>query len=160
MAKYNCVFRTSYFCVTDEKAYEEFKNHIVVQDTVDDIKFWHKRGDCMESDDVKFNTDRPIKHAFGGYTQIRGYEDIENYDSKLPYHFPDYNVFLSKLSEIVAPGSACIITEVGNNGLRFIGAKADIVTHKNYRRLELRHIVRDSLFEEEKILYIDDDMWF
>lgn len=76
------------------------------------------------------------------------------------YPFPDYDLFLKKLSEIVAPGSACIITEVGNNALRFIGAKADIVTHKNYRTLELRHIVRDSLFEEEKILYIDDDMWF
>lgn len=50
--------------------------------------------------------------------------------------------------------------EVGNNGLRFIGAKANIVTHKNYRRITLRDIVKDSLIEKEKIIYNDDDMWF
>ena len=160
MAKYNCVFRTSYFCVTDEQKYEEFKNHIDVCGSTDDIKFWHKHGDFMESDDVKFDTDEPIKHAFGGYTQIRGYEDIENYDSKLEYKFPDYNLFLSKLSEIIAPDSACIITEVGNNALRFIGAKVDVVTHKNYRTFTLQDIVRDSILEKENILYNDDDMWF
>lgn len=32
MAKFDCVFRTSYFYVTDEKKYEEFKRHIVVGD--------------------------------------------------------------------------------------------------------------------------------
>ena len=73
---------------------------------------------------------------------------------------PNYDLFLQKLSEIVAPDSACIITEVGNNGLRFIGAKADIVTHKNYRTLKLQDTVKDSLFEKEKICYNDSDMWF
>lgn len=160
MAKFDCVFRTSYFCVTDEQAYEEFKKHIVVRDNINDINFWHKRGDFMESDEVKFDTDRAIKHAFGGYTQIRGYEDIENYYSKLTYQFHDYNLFLSKLSEIIAPGSACIITEAGNNGLRFIGAKADIVTHGNHRTLKLHDIVKNSLLEKEKIIYNDDNMWF
>ena len=161
MAKFDCVFRTSYFYVTDEKKYEEFKRHIVVGDNTNNINFWHKRGDRIESDSIKPNTDEAIKHAFGGHTQIKGYvEDIEHYDRDLMDPSPDYDLFLQKLSEIVAPGSACIITEVGNNGLRFIGAKADIVTHKNYRRLMLRSIVRDSLFENEKILYNDSDMWF
>ena len=156
MAKYNCVFRTSYFCVTDEQKYEEFKKHIAVWgDDINNVDFWHRHGDFMESDNIKFDTDGAIRHAFGGYTQIMGYiEDIEHDP------FPDYDLFLKKLSEIIAPGSACIITEVGNNGLRFIGAKVDIVTHKNYRTLEMRHIVKDSLLEKEKILYIDDDMWF
>ena len=160
MAKFDCMFRTSYFYVTDEKKYEEFKKHIVVWDD-NSINFWHKRGDCMENDSIKPNTDEAIRHAFGGHVQIRGYvEDIEHYDCELMDPFPDYDLFLQKLSEIVAPGSACIITEVGNNGLRFIGAKADIVTHKNHRRLTLRDIVGDSLLENEKILYNDDDTWF
>ena len=155
MAKFDCVFRTSYFYVTDEKKYEEFKKHIVVRDNINNINFWHRRGDCMESDSIKPNTDEAIRHAFGGHTQIRGYvEDIEHDP------FPGYDLFLQKLSEIVAPGSACIITEVGNNGLRFIGAKAEIVTHKNHRRLTLCDIASDSLLENEKILYNDDDMWF
>lgn len=48
----------------------------------------------------------------------------------------------------------------GNNGLRFLGAKVDVVTHKNYRTFTLQDIVRDSFLEEEKILYNDGDMWF
>ena len=159
MAKYNCVTRSSYFYVTDEFKYEKFRQHIVVRDSDERIEFWHKVGDKLKSDSVYDG--KNMKHAFGGYTQILGYvEDIEHYDRELMNTFPDYNLFLQKLSEIIAPGSACIITEVGNNGLRFIGAKADIVTHKNYRRLTLRDIVRDSLLENEKILYNDDDMWF
>lgn len=156
MAKYDCVFRTSYFYVTDEEKYEEFKKHIVVQDIMNGINFWHKRGDLIENDDIKFDThDGRIAHAFGGYNQIKGY-----YDGKESCPLPDYELFLQKLSEIVAPGSACVITEVGNNRLRFIGAKADIVTHKNYRRVNLCNIVKDSLLEKEKILYSDGDMWF
>lgn len=161
MAKFDCVFRTSYFYVTDEKKYGEFKRHIVVGDNTNNINFWHKRGDRIESDSIKPNTDEAIKHAFGGHTQIEGYvEDIEHYDRDLMDPSPDYDLFLQKLSEIVAPGSACIITEVGNNGLRFIGAKADIVTHKNHRRLMLNAIAKGSLLENEEILYNDDDMWF
>lgn len=161
MAKYNCTFRTSYFYVIDEKKYEEFKRHIVTWDNINNINFWHKRGDCMESDSIKFDTNEKIRHAFGGYTQIRGYvEDIEHYDSKIMKPFPNYYLFLQKLSEIVAPGSACIITEVGNNALRFIGATADIVTHKNHRTLKLQDIVKDNLLEKERIPYNDGDMWF
>lgn len=94
MAKYNCVFRTSYFCVTDEQKYEEFKKHIVVRDNMDNINFWHKRGDFMESDSVQFYTDKAIRHAFGGHTKIRGYvEDIEHDLS------PDYDLFLQKLPD-------------------------------------------------------------
>ena len=159
MAKYNCVTRSSYFYVTDEFKYEKFRQHIVVRDNDERVEFWHKVGDKLKSDSVYDG--KNMKHAFGGYTQILGYvEDIEHYDRDLMNPSPDYNLFLQKLSEIVAPGSACIITEVGNNGLRFIGAKAEIVTHKNHRRLTLRSIVRDSLLEKEKILYNDDDMWF
>ena len=159
MAKYNCVTRSSYFYVVDEFEYEKFKQHIVVRDNDERIEFWHKIADKAESDEVY--TGKNMKHAFGGYTQILGYvEDIEHYDSKLFYPTPDYKLFLEKLSKIIAPNSACIITEVGNNGLRFIGAKANIVTHKNYRRITLRDIVKDSLIEKEKILYNDDDMWF
>ena len=159
MAKYNCVTRSSYFYVVDEFEYEKFRQHIVVRDIYERIEFWHKVGDKLKSDSVYDG--KNMKHAFGCYTKLLGYvEDIEHYDCELMKPSPDYDLFLQKLSEIVAPGSACIITEVGNNGLRFIGAKADIVTHKNHRRLTLHSIVRDSLLEKEKILYNDGDMWF
>ena len=159
MAKYNCVTRSSYFHVIDEFEYEKFKQHIVVRDSDERIEFWHKVGDKLKSDSVYDG--KNMKHAFGGYAKLLGYvENIEHYDRELMKPPLDYNLFLQKLSEIVAPGSACIITEVGNNGLRFIGAKAEIVTHKNHRRLTLRNIVKDSLLENEKILYNDSDMWF
>ena len=153
MANFDCVFRASYFHVIDEKKYEEFKRHIVVWNGINNINFWHKRGDCMESDSIKHDTDKAIRHAFGGYTQIKGYvEDIEHYDYDLMDPLPDYDLFLQKLSEIVAPGSSCVIIEVKDDGLRFIKAKIEIVAHKNYRKL-LRNIARDSLHN-------DNDMWF
>lgn len=161
MANYCCVTRSSYFYVTDENKYEEFKRHIVTCDNTNNINFWHKREDRVESDNVKHDTDKAIRHAFGGHTQIKGYvEDIEHYDRDLMNPSPDYDLFLQKLSEIIAPDSACIITEVGNNAFNFIGAKADIVTHRKHRTLKLHNIVKDSLLEKEKILYSDGDMWF
>ena len=39
MAKFDCVFRTSYFYVIDEQKYEEFKKHIVVRDNINNINF-------------------------------------------------------------------------------------------------------------------------
>ena len=153
MANFDCVLRASYFHVIDEQKYEEFKRHIVTCDNTDNINFWHERGDCDESDNIKPNTGEAIRHAFGGYTQIKGYvEDIEHYDYDLMDPPPDYDLFLQKLSEIVAPGSSCVIIEVEDDGLRFIKAKIEIVTHKNYRKL-LRNIARDSLHN-------DNDTWF
>ena len=153
MANFDCVFRASYFHVIDEQKYEEFKRHIVTCDNMNNINFWHERGDREESDNIKPNTDEAIRHAFGGYTQIKGYvEDIEHYDYDLMDPPPDYDLFLQKLSEIVAPGSSCVIIEVEDDGLRFIKAKIEIVAHKNYRKL-LRNIARDSLHN-------DNDMWF
>lgn len=51
-------------------------------------------------------------------------------------------------------------SRLGINAFNFIGAKADIVTHKKHRTLKLHNIVKDSLLEKENILYNDGDMWF
>ena len=102
-----------------------------------------------------------MKHAFGGYTQILGYvEDIEHYDRDLMNPSPDYDLFLQKLSEIVAPDSACIITEVGNNALRYLGAEVSIVTHNNYETLVLDEIIKNRLSNKKGITYSDIEMWF
>lgn len=159
MTKYNCVTRSSYFYVVDEFEYEKFKQHIVVRDNDERIEFWHKIADKAESDEVY--TGKNMKHAFGGYTQILGYvEDIEHYDSKLSYPTPDYKLFLEKLSKIIAPNSACIITEVGNNALRYLGAEVSIVTHNNYETLVLDEIIKNRLSNKKGITYSDIDMWF
>ena len=154
MTKFDCIFRATYFHVIDEQKYEEFKRHIVTCDNTNNINFWHKCGDCEESDSIKPNTDKTIRHAFGGYTQIKGYvKDIEHYDRNLMDQSPDYDLFLQKLSEIVAPGSSCVIIEVEDDGLRFIKAKIEIVAHKNYKKFMLRNIARGSLHN-------DNDTWF
>ena len=64
MAKFDCVFRTSYFYVIDEKKYEEFKRHIVTCDNTNNINFWHKREDCVESDNVKHDTDKAKRNKW------------------------------------------------------------------------------------------------
>ena len=159
MAKYNCVTRSSYFYVTDEFKYEKFRQHIVVRDSDERIEFWHKLGDKTESDSVYAG--KNMKHAFGGYTQILGYvQYIDHYYSQLFYPTPEYMLFLDKLSKIIAPKSACIITEVGNNALRYLGEEVSIVKHNNYEILVLNEIIKNRLSNKKGITYSDIDMWF
>ena len=159
MAKQNCVTCSSYFHVIDEFEYGKFRQHIVVRDSDERIEFWHKVGDKLKSDSVYDG--KNMKHAFGGQTQILGYvEDIEHYDSKLFYPTPDHKLFLEKLSKIIVPNSACIITEVGNNALRYLGAEVSIVTHNNYETLVLNEIIKNRLSNRKGITYSDIDMWF
>lgn len=158
MAKYNCAFRTSYFYVTDEKKYEEFKKHIVVRDGANSIKFWHKDLDNIVSDDIA--TNGKTKHAFGGYTKLLGYvEDIKYYDEESMLPMPKDKLF-QKLSEIIEKGSACVITEVGNNELRYLGAQVSIITHNNYEPFKLEEMVKKYLLNKKDIVQHDIDMWF
>lgn len=159
MAKYNCAFRTTYFYITDEKKYEEFKKHIVVRDGAKSIVFWHKYLDDIVSDDIA--TNGKTKHAFGGDTKLLGYvEDIEHYDAESMLPTPDYELFLKKLSEIIEQGSACVITEVGNNELRYLGAQVSIITHNNYETFKLEEMVKKYLLNKKDIVQHDIDMWF
>ena len=134
MANYCCTTRSSYFYVTDEDKYEELKKHI---DDDGGLDFWDKKKE-----------DGKIAHAFGGYCQITGYiDDIEAYNNGENDECPDFDFFLQKLSEIIAPGSACVIFQSGNEKLRYVDGFVDVVMHNKVKCESLESIARDVLEE-------------
>ena len=136
MANYCCATRSSYFYVTDENKYEELKKHIADDG---DLDFW---------DEKKENG--KIAHAFGGYCQIIGYvDDLEAYNNGESDETPDYDYFLQKLSEIIAPGSACVIFQAGSEKLRYVDGFVDVVMHNEVRCESLESIARDILKEND-----------
>ena len=114
MANYCCTVRSSYFYVTDEEKYKDLMKHIITCE--DSIECWDKEKDGR------------IAHAFGCYDQIIGYiDDPEAWGDYENDVDPDYDYFLQKLSEIIAPGSACVIMQSGNEKLRCVDGFVDVV---------------------------------
>lgn len=109
---YTGVVRSSYFKVVDDEAYEAFKTHIAT----DDLKFQEKEDE-----------DGSILHAFGRYSDIYGY--VEDYRAYMNgEEEADYSKFMTKLSELIAEGSACVIQNVGHEGLRYISGSVTVIT--------------------------------
>lgn len=137
MANYCCAVRSSYFYVTDEEKYKELMEHIITSE--DFLDCWDEKKD-----------DGRIAHAFGGYSQIIGYvDDLEAYNNGESDVGPDYGYFLQKLSEIIAPGSACVIFQAGNEKLRYVNGFVDVVMHNEVRYESLESIARDILKEND-----------
>ena len=136
MANYCCAVRSSYFYVTDEEKYKDLMKHIITCE--DSLECWDKEKDGR------------IAHAFGCYDQILGYIDDpeawEDYENDVD---PDYDYFLQKLSEIIAPGSACIIFQSGNEKLRYVDGFVDVVMHNEVKCESLESIARDILKEND-----------
>ena len=137
MANYCCAVRSSYFYVTDEEKYKELMEHIITCE--DSIDCWDEKKD-----------DGRIAHAFGCYNQILGYiDDPEAWEDYKNHVDPDYDYFLQKLSEIIAPGSACVIFQAGNEKLRYVDGFVDVVMHNEVRCESLESIARDILKEND-----------
>ena len=136
MANYCCAVRSSYFYVMDEEKYKELMKHIITCE--DSIECWDKEKDGR------------IAHAFGCYDQILGYIDDPKAWKDYENHVdPDYDYFLQKLSEIIAPGSACVIFQAGNEKLRYVDGFVDVVIHNEVKCESLESIARDILKEND-----------
>ena len=136
MANYCCAVRSSYFYVTDEEKYKELMKHIITCE--DSIECWDKEKDGR------------IAHAFGCYDQILGYiDDPEEWEDYENHVDPDYDYFLQKLSEIITPGSACVIFQAGNEKLRYVDGFVDVVMHNEVKCESLESIARDILKEND-----------
>ena len=133
MANYCCTVRSSYFYVTDEEKYKELMEHIITSE--DSLDCWDEK-----------KSDGKIAHAFGCYSPILGYID----DSEaLEYENLDYDLFLHRLSEIIAPDSACVIMQSGNEKLRYIDGYVDVVMYNKVKSKSLESIARDILKEND-----------
>ena len=117
MANYNGTFRSSYFQVENEEAYESLKHHLVA---TDGVEFWDQE------------KDGEIYHGFGGYGCIVGYaEDAKAYEDGESNEEPDYDRFMNELSKIIKEGDACVIMSAGHEKLRYVAGVVTVIT-KNH----------------------------
>lgn len=123
MANYMGFTRTNYFSVTDADKLREIVNRFI----------W--------DDSDSFLEEGYGGYAFGCYGTIDGLrkptldddDDSEDYDD-------DYNVddVYEALQEIVAPGDAIIITEVGYEKLRYLVGDTVVITRDAIEYINLR----------------------
>ena len=117
MANYYGKTRTNYFKVNDPEAFKELLEKCA--GTEDPLKVWAKEEDGF--------------YAFGCESEVAGI-DI-NKDPDDPEY--DYDAFLEALQKCVLPGDAVIITSVGWEKLRYLGADAVIITAKDIEYMSL-----------------------
>lgn len=142
MANYVGTFRSSYFRVEDENAYNSLKHHLVVTDN--DVEFWSKE------------KDGEIYHGFGGYGSIVGYvEDARAYEDGESDEEPDYDRLMEELSEIIKEGDTCVIMSAGHENLRYVSGEVVVITkdHVEYDSLEnrAREIMKDHGVDSSSI---------
>lgn len=109
MANYYGYHRTNYFAVTDEAKFREIMSHVYGAE--ENPQIWEK-----EINGVK-------KFGFGAYSALSGYR--ENADNDFD---TDYDLMCNKLQEVVAPGDAIIITEVGYEKLCYLSGYVTVIT--------------------------------
>lgn len=108
MANYYGTTRTNYFAVTDPERFKEIIGKVVGAE--DNVKVFEREINGVQ------------KYGFGCYTTINGYETD---DEDSPY---DYDAFINDLQDVLAPGDAIVITEIGNEKLRYLHAASQFIT--------------------------------
>ena len=117
MANYSANTRSNYFSVTDEAAFRR----IIAS--------------CIGSDDsitVFEQSDGSGKFGFGCYGQILGV--LINEDDP---DSPDYDAFCYDLQGVLAEDDAIIITEVGNEKLRYLTGYCTVITKNEIRGVDV-----------------------
>lgn len=175
MSNYNAVFRTSYFCVTDEERYKElargFPRGVSHFGKEEDGKTFHAFGDFSSFEyhvpasvsydvPVLFEEGVAVFNSDGKQVSI---EEVDNYDVLFDSALPDRNViwdrnqeedygegfdwFVAELQKILADDSAFVLIESGYEKLRYIDAFVWVVTKKQVRCSSLDDYIAKSLGE-------------
>lgn len=128
MANYMGFTRTNYFSVTDAEKLRDIVGRII----------WDNSGSFLEEGHGGY--------VFGCYGSVIGLrnpkqEDCDNEDSD-----DDYNAdsVYEALQEIVAPGDAIIITEVGYEKLRYLVGDTVVITRDAIEYINLRSAAMEA----------------
>lgn len=128
MANYMGFTRTNYFSVTDAEKLRDIVGRII----------WDNSGSFLEEGHGGY--------VFGCYGYVFGLrkskqEDCDNEDSD-----DDYNAdsVYEALQEIVAPGDAIIITEVGYEKLRYLVGDTVVITRDAIEYINLRSAAMEA----------------
>jgi len=113
MANYNATIRTNYFSVTNESAFRDLIQSVQAEDTV------HLFEDPQPDGGKKF--------GFGCYGYIYGIPITEDEDEY------DMDRFFENLQVLLCESDAIILTEIGNEKLRYLFGMSVIITKKAIR---------------------------
>jgi len=116
MANYYATIRTNYFSVKDENAFRELMQSV-----------------CAEDDVHVFERPQPDgrkKHGFGCYGNIYGIPYENDFDG-------GRNRFLNALQNLVCEDDAIIMTEVGNEKLRYVIGFSIVITSKEIQSISI-----------------------
>lgn len=112
MANYCCVTRTNYFRVKDEDEFRELMSRVYgAEDSVDVWEF------------VMHGVKRFAFGCYGGISGVSNAKADEDDDAET-----SYDEFIAGLQRCVAPDDAIIITEAGNEKLRYVIGQATVIT--------------------------------
>jgi len=118
MANYYGTVRTNYFSVKDEAAFHKLMDSVMAEDEIH----------IFESE----QTDGSKKFGFGCYGTISGIaSDPDDED------WPDRDRFLEALQELVCENDAIIVTEIGNEKLRYVGGISTVITHTKIQYVDM-----------------------
>ena len=118
MADYNAKYLTNYFSVTDE------------------TKFKNLMGSCHAQGEIEIyeqkQPDGNVKYGFGCFGLIDGIsEDGDDGDE-------DIGLFYASLQNIIPPGEAVIITEIGYEKLNYFIACCTVITCDEIKSIDAR----------------------
>jgi hypothetical protein len=117
MANYCATIRSNYFSVKDEVKFRELMNSCSAEDEIY----------VFEAEDGSG------KFGFGCYGSISGIPVGENEDETEE----DLDAFYDALQEVLSEGDAIIITEIGNEKLRYLIGTCTVITSCEIRVFNL-----------------------
>ena len=120
MANYYATIRTNYFSVKDENAFRELFQSVIAAE--DEVHLFEE-----------LQSDGSMKFGFGCYGTISGVcTDSDDEDN------PDWDRFMEALQKLVCEDDAIIITEVGNEKLRYVGGISTVITSTEIRCVDIQ----------------------
>jgi hypothetical protein len=122
MANYNAFIRTNYFAVTDETEFRKIIASVIAEDEVSVFE--------------QPQPDGIMKFGFGLYGSIYGLPTNDNPDDE--DKDPEMDAFESALQNVLAPGDAILMTEIGYEKLRYLTAVCGVITKDAIQYVDLR----------------------
>ena len=129
MANYVGCVRTNYFRVKDMDAFKDIVSRIASEDKVS----------------LFVNEENPELVGFGSLSSIMGIYP-EKYDEDEDIDFCT-DELAAELQKVVAEDDAIIMTEVGNEKLRYVSGGAYIITSREIQYLDLKSIATHTARE-------------
>ena len=131
MANYYGFSRSSYFKVKDEEAYSKLFSRLCVDSCCAGLVY----------DFTRTDENGETLHGFGCYGSFDAYDvDPKEFTEDSEEHKYFFDQWCDDLSKIITEDSACLITEVGYEKLRYLIAYSTLITSHGVESFDLENI--------------------